>query len=473
MDGRLEFRRILSKHPIHGIVAGLLPCEPLVLKLVRLPLDSFDVLIRQSDAFGESAAVRSARRLTSHIAHDDRLCAASLRTMICIPGTHGADMKFPALNPDDFPWTVSAKYGRWLMCDMDDRRRREIAADMVTMLAGETVRPWIAPADDPRAGILTECAKDNPYLFVHGCGDVVALSYRGFAKRCVGGYEWHYRNHDETFRMFAASLPTVLGAFAIVRNAETVRRIASQSTSGYPYLGEDGFYVKAYRTLGMAESADANRRYAARHTAGEFEDKIHCDTAHRNAAASSRLATRFEHVELDDSVDLAWFKTFDTEFDRLYSNGLLPQVSDVSAFRLRKCGRRHAIGLYSPSHKAIAVDPRAPHSTLHELAHAYDYAHGQLSTRPEFRPILDEYRKGLARLDVSPSRRDYGLTPTETFARAWELNALWHGHSSMFAAPNAGALLGADPLCRPLEPLRDMVEEYFKQSAFDGFCGAA
>lgn len=98
--------------------------------------------------------------------------------------------------------------------------------------------------------------------------------------------------------------------------------------------------------------------------------------------------------------------------------------------------------------RAIAVDPRAPRSLVHEFAHAYDFEHGQLSCTTLFKPVLDAFTARFDRTDLSESRIRYALTPTEVFARGWEIHMLNTGRG--------GSFIGTvddyrnDPMYRPL-----------------------
>ena len=117
--------------------------------------------------------------------------------------------------------------------------------------------------------------------------------------------------------------------------------------------------------------------------------------------------------------------------------------------------------MYSPSLKAIAIDPRAPRSGAHEMAHAYDFEHGQLSAKPGFRPILDRQRAALSGMDLTDSRLTYWSTPTEVFARAYELHLLSTGRASSMTSADMDALRAADPSTVPLSGDMNAIDGYF------------
>lgn len=117
--------------------------------------------------------------------------------------------------------------------------------------------------------------------------------------------------------------------------------------------------------------------------------------------------------------------------------------------------------MYSPSLKAIAIDPRAPRSGAHEMAHAYDFEHGQLSAKPGFRPILNRQRAALSGMDLTDSRLTYWSTPTEVFARAYELHLLSTGRASSMTSADMDALRAADPSTVPLSDDMNAINGYF------------
>ena len=203
---------------------------------------------------------------------------------------------------------------------------------------------------------------------------------------------------------------------------------------------------------------EANREYAKRHAAGVFSDKKRCDDAHRRAAEASMFGRTFRHVEIDDEVDLDMFARIDHEFRIRRANGELPAIDAGNAFRFRKTGRHKAIGVYSPALHAIAVDPRAPRSLIHEFAHAYDFEHGQISCTTLFKPVLDAFTARFDRTDLSESRIRYALTPTEVFARGWEIHMLHTGKGGSFVGVEAD--FRNDPLYRPLLDMEGLDELY-------------
>lgn len=365
----------------------------------------------------------------------------------------------PRLDRSHSPWVMAARLGRYLMGGMDDETREEYAT-LILRAVSETDGDEYEPDPNSIAASFRRDTK-SPAHFMQAGDITYVTSMKGFRASRNGLHEWAWRSSRNHYvKIFAFDMPTAVGALAVTGDMDAVRRILSKDrcrTAGM----ETGFYDDAERRWAFEENRAANRRYARTHTAGVFEDKLHCDDAHRAAAVSSLLSRRFRHIELDDSVDLNEFQRLDREFDELCDRGWLPAIGSDNALRFRLCGRHHAIGVYSPTARAIAIDPRAPRSGAHEMAHAYDFEHGQLSARPTFAPILDRQRALLRFLDLSENRYDYYATPTEVFARAYELHLLDTGRASSMTSASVAALCEADESAAPLAKNLPAINEYF------------
>lgn len=262
-----------------------------------------------------------------------------------------------------------------------------------------------------------------------------------WAKIQSGRYETHYAYDAE--RLWVEGKPEELAGAAAARAGEAAKKVGTDLLgilAESKWADRAGALSSVFRELAEErwdEEAcrEANRRYArSDHIAGVFEDKKQCDEAHREAASSGYLARNFLHVEVDDDVDLGEYRRLVDEFEARDRAGEIPQIKQGNhELRFRKCGRHRAIGVYAPLLKAIAVDPRAPRSLLHEFAHAYDFEHGMLSGSPGFRPILKAMR-----VEFEPPEKmgealiEYYKTPTEVFARGWEVYAALSGYGGSF-----------------------------------------
>ncbi len=276
---------------------------------------------------------------------------------------------------------------------------------------------------------------------------------------------------DETHRLFVYGSPSELDKFAECRaeshkpyTMKFVRIILAEGGAediwcDSPTSGGLALRELAQRRWDEEACRELNRRYAER-SACVFEDKKNCDKAHRAVAQTGYLAETFRHVEVDEDVDLSVFRSLVEEFRTRDAAGELPPVNKSAiSLRFRKCGRHRALGLYAPSLNAVAVDPRAPRSLLHEFAHAYDFEKGQLSTKGGFSNILRCFRENFDSKGIGDRGRDYCETPTEVFARAWEVFAVTHGAGGSFV--DTMESYQADAAYRPLIDAIDMVDEYF------------
>lgn len=289
-----------------------------------------------------------------------------------------------------------------------------------------------------------------------------------------GGYDTYYAHEDERLmiegsqaELWAAA--QAMGGRAAARAEKDLRGILRENK-----WCDQGGMRAAIRDLAEQrwdEEAcrEANRLYvaSAEHIAGVFDDKKQCGAEHREAAAVGYLAREFGHVEVDDEVDLAEYRRLVDEFEARDRAGEMPRIDKGGhQLRFRKCGRHHATGIYSPFRKAIAVDPRAPRSLLHEFAHAYDFEHGMMSVSAAFRPILRAFRAEFRPSDeMGPGAVRYYKTPTEVFARGWEVYAAINGYGGSFVKEKGFYL--SQPEYAPLAAHSEELSAYF-----DGFAKA-
>lgn len=141
-------------------------------------------------------------------------------------------------------------------------------------------------------------------------------------------------------------------------------------------------------------------------------------------STSPFLSNGFSYVEYDESVDLSKLVDINTQWGYVYR--YLPSI-DGLVLRFRKILNHKAWGLYYGGLRCLVVDVRHPSSMVHEYGHAIDYNFGEgkciLSLQGEFRKILAYYTKVLPTVaDIHLIRSlEYYLTPTEVFARAFEM----------------------------------------------------
>ena len=189
--------------------------------------------------------------------------------------------------------------------------------------------------------------------------------------------------------------------------------------------------------------------------ASAWQTKKNINDETKSLMENTSLKDFFHYIELDNDVDLELYKDFEQEMQLIYP--LLPKSNQAADLRLRKLGNYRALGLFHPATNNIALDfrsgkdrgkdknnPYAPNepgiaSFIHEYGHFLDYTMnpeaGNLSMQDDFRPILHHYQQNLNKLENSDyvkDKSDYYGTPTEVFARAFELYSSHLGLQSSF-----------------------------------------
>lgn len=358
---------------------------------------------------------------------------------------------------------ISAKLGRYLTHDIDEKTREQLAQTLAETISGQHVEPYIPEPGSLRAHLAEQMT--DPLTFVTENGTMVYAADKMPArtKGHTKGWHWAHRANPERFDAIGFRIDTAAGAMDILGdgNTDILRRITSETKYSLNMTERITFDMLAIARWDGEIARDANRRFSEAHNAGVFTDKKQCDSAHRVAAERSAF-NMFSHVEIDDDIDLDLFAALDREFAARWKSGELPRIDMGNAFRFRKTGRHSSkthrtIGVYSPNLHAIAVDPRAPRSLLHEFAHAFDYEHGQLSCGSGFAPLLNAYRDALDMDGMGDAESRYALTPTEVFARAWEVYAFRHGRGGSFVATD----YSHDPLYAPLLDMGADLDSYF------------
>lgn len=183
-------------------------------------------------------------------------------------------------------------------------------------------------------------------------------------------------------------------------------------------------FKRAYRMELNIKSMEDYEKNLGKTVATAFETKKNIPPKILQAMQKSKFLKKgFKFVELDEDTDLEKYKIVENYYLDIHDR--LPDLQ-IQALRFRKLGK-HSVGgnpvsgLYSPSHRSIAVDLRQFDSFIHEYAHAIDYMteKGEIqSMQYGFTDILNKYEQLLPK-DVG--ERGYYLTPTEVFARGFEV----------------------------------------------------
>lgn len=162
----------------------------------------------------------------------------------------------------------------------------------------------------------------------------------------------------------------------------------------------------------------------------------------KKAMESTSLNKLYKFVELDNDVDLDKMAMFESEMAEIKNK--LPRFDNEkqATLRLRKLGNYKALGMYVPANNTIAIDFRDGGDTdvmnydeagiqsfVHEYGHFIDYrsSDGRLSDKDEFYKMAKTYTENLEKFAMKnknnhvSKKLGYYLTPTEIFARGFEL----------------------------------------------------
>lgn len=201
-------------------------------------------------------------------------------------------------------------------------------------------------------------------------------------------------------------------------------------------------YVKTYlqTTFNIVQQQHYEQQLQKKVHARAWEEKAQIKDSTRDIMQKSSLNQYFKGLELDNDVDIKQFNTFEREASLLMSR--LPKFDLQPVLRLRKLGNYKAAGMYVPAVNTLIVDFRRPSeiyqnavnrpankdiagysSFIHEYGHYLDYHlnsdHTPLSVSSEFAKIQSQYADTLAKSNIS--NYSYYTTPTEVFARAFEI----------------------------------------------------
>lgn len=196
-------------------------------------------------------------------------------------------------------------------------------------------------------------------------------------------------------------------------------------------------FIKNYleKTYNIVRQQRYERDLDKQTHAKSWETKKNIDKDTQQIMDRSSLHQYFSKIELDNDVDLKAFGYFEDEVKRLMNH--MPLANDKNILRLRKLGNHRALGMYVPSLDTIVLEFRKQSevrkdssgdtvgisSFIHEYGHYLDYhlSKWPLSLENNFKPLIAQYTKNLANSNLSDSKVEYLTTPTEVFARGFEL----------------------------------------------------
>lgn len=162
-----------------------------------------------------------------------------------------------------------------------------------------------------------------------------------------------------------------------------------------------------------------------------FMTKKHIPRETLRAMSESGFNAYFGYVEYDEDVDLPLVEEVLKEFSAVKDAFLGGVDSTLEVIRFRKLGHHHAAGIYFPEVHCMCVDVRYPSSLIHEYGHLIDFTYGELSMKADFERVKELYGQRLRKAADQTGNEvlkgstkynlDYYLTPTEIFARCFEV----------------------------------------------------
>ena len=216
-----------------------------------------------------------------------------------------------------------------------------------------------------------------------------------------------------------------------------------------------------------------------------WEQKKQINKETRAMMDKTQLKQYFKAVELDNDVDLDLYKQLSPEMMRLLK--IMPAGDQKPILRLRKLGNYKAKGMYVPSKNTLVVDFRRSGEIYQNMADGtgtagytsfvHEYGHyldrhlmaddKPLSIQPEFRKILQAYQRNFdVKTKGTPLEKHAGYfkTPTEVFARAFEVYAKQAGLKSNLIADSYHSL---EYRCIDLPIYQDLKAYFDKLPGFE------
>lgn len=208
------------------------------------------------------------------------------------------------------------------------------------------------------------------------------------------------------------------------------------------------------------------KKLSASEYATSFMTKKNIPPKIQEEMKQSPFLSDFKFVELDQDTDL-------TKYARLYPmfqemKQFMPPLKHPATLRFRKLGNHNAIGIYFPHAHCISIDLRDVSAFVHEYAHAIDFTmsggNEPLSLHKDFAEIVQKYRENFDELTKDKTgeyynKRDYYKTPTEIFARGYEIALRFNGHNSPLIVH--GERLNTPPYLA-FRGLENLIRAYYK-----------
>lgn len=212
-----------------------------------------------------------------------------------------------------------------------------------------------------------------------------------------------------------------------------------------------------------------------------FETKKNIPQKIKAVMKNNNFLESFNMVELDETVDIEKFYMIENEFMLAKEKLNLDRfINKNGELRFKRLGQHRANGLYYPHSKCICVDLNNPSSFMHQIGLFIDNSicqNGNASSNPDFRLIAVEFKKELEKeantlseseddkkiVNSYKRKRAYYHTPTEIFARSFEMYLIISKNMTSSLLPTAEILCLENGYPRPSERLMTRVTEYFNE----------
>lgn len=276
---------------------------------------------------------------------------------------------------------------------------------------------------------------------VFGNGDEIAYAILPNAPMATDGNTYIMRDDMPYKRVRFMSIGYVLLASILEKSVSEIAEgkvrtpftISNESWKYFQRSSEAVYYQKTLDAIFKAGRGEVlNHRFAkeSSKTIATFRDdkKYQDEDLNKNTRFNNM---GFRKVEVDtqryqgEDFDYKLFSAVEKDFESFYKR--LPVGQAEPELKFRKLGRHNAAGLYCPFMNIVAVDVRHTESFIHEYGHYLDFKFKEsvLSESIDFASIVDHYSNNIdnfaAQGAVSLDKINYFKTPTEIFARGFEL----------------------------------------------------
>lgn len=201
-------------------------------------------------------------------------------------------------------------------------------------------------------------------------------------------------------------------------------------------------YIQTVALVSLQLRALQQQEVTAHAKTYQTKKNINKETQIRMSELEHRWKDYYSGVEIDNGVDLNELSKVESDMERILK--ILPHTDNrtLPIMRFRKIHQHKALGVFFPVNNTLAIDYRdGLQSFIHEYGHYLDFNWSELGTLSlgrKFEPILVSASKNLEHIYASgevvafKGKLDYFETPSEVFARAFEIYCSRKGLDTTF-----------------------------------------